>query len=72
MVYTIYSQIEYEGIHSDLSVDVRTRVREDHREIFHEALDEWLDNSMGEGAFFVGDKNIFKAFNKLIFEQGSK
>lgn len=49
----ICCEIQYGGIHSDLcGTDVRDP---EWREVLHSALDEWLNNSNGDGCFYVGD-----------------
>lgn len=64
----IYSEIEYineenQTIHSDLNM----KMSEDTREIMHKALDEWLNNSKGTGAFYItGDKETAKIFRNGI------
>jgi len=49
----ICSEIQYGHVHSDLcGVDLHDQ---DWRNLLHQALDEWLDKSNGDGCFYVGD-----------------
>lgn len=54
----VHSEMEYMGIHSDLcppDCDFK-KITDEHRAIYHAALDEWLDNSRGGGAFYIANE----------------
>jgi hypothetical protein len=47
------SEIWYGSVHSDLcGTDLSNS---EWRNLLHNALNEWLDNSNGEGCFYVGN-----------------
>lgn len=60
------SEIQYykqdgQGIHSDVCFDCggddSKELDEDHRQLLHDCLDEWLNKSNGTGFFFVADRD---------------
>lgn len=65
-------EIQYDtpegAVHSDIcfncnpSNDSRA-LTETYREFLHKSLDEWLNNSNGTGAFWVGDSQYFLEWN---------
>lgn len=61
----ICCEIQYGGIHSDLcGTDVRDP---EWREVLHSALDEWLNNSNGDGCFYVG--NVLDMVGEFLDEK---
>lgn len=61
----ICCEIQYGPIHSDLcGTDVHSP---EWREVLHSALDEWLNNSNGDGCFYVG--NILEMVSDLLDEK---
>lgn len=63
-------EITYENesgwVHSDIcwacGDDEGKVMTSDYREFLHNCLDEWLDKTKGEGAFWVGDPEYFNDF----------
>ena len=53
----VCAELQYRATHSDICPQghVMDGVTDDHREMLHRCLDEWLDRSEGEGWFWVGD-----------------
>ena len=61
---TVVGEIEYEKdnlsfVHSDINPPnydpTLMKDKKSYRELLHACLDEWLDNSRGTGAFYIGD-----------------
>ena len=42
------------GVHSDICYH-GGGFSEEHRKLFHDCLDEWLDKGRGSGLFYLGD-----------------
>lgn len=61
-------EIQYETaegiVHSDICWHDPAQPRPNYREFLHRYLDEWLDKANGTGAFWVGDPNYFKSWEK--------
>lgn len=72
-------EIIYEGMLVDAGVDVKTgwvhsdicwhtdkptELHENYIKFLHDCLDEWLTKSNGTGAFWVGDPQYFKDWEK--------
>ena len=57
-------------VHSDIcfncyKTDPNKELSDEYRKFLHGCLDEWLDNSSGTGAFWVGDDKFLKeVFNQ--------
>lgn len=57
------------SVHTDVcfnctpSNDSRS-LTDSYRKYLHDNLDEWLNNSKGTGAFWVGDPEYFKTWEK--------
>lgn len=56
-------------IHSDICHDCGStngsEMSEEYRKFLHDALDEWLDNANGTGAFWLGDPEyLLKEFKQ--------
>lgn len=61
------SEIQYgDGVHSDLGTSHENVLRSPaYRQTLHEALDEYLNNTNGEGFFYVGNVfDLVKNFNE--------
>jgi hypothetical protein len=70
-----HGEIQYESpngnVHSDICFSCNPETADQeitahYRRFLHACLDEWLDNSNGTGAFWVGD---YKYFNSWKEEQ---
>lgn len=53
-----------DGVHSDICWSCGPAseggpLTDEYRALLHACLDEWLDNSNGSGAFWVGDGSYF-------------
>jgi len=57
-------------VHSDIchncnpKSDPNKEMSSNYREFLHAALDEWLDNANGTGAFWLGDPQYFLDWEK--------
>ena len=67
-------EIEYPkkdgNIHSDIchSHDDSKPFTEEDRKFYHDLLDEWFNNSSGEGIFWLGDANVWNVVAKNAVE----
>ena len=55
------------GVHSDICFNCNgegKEMTEDFRKFLHDCLDEWLRQSNGTGAFWVGDSDYFESWEK--------
>ena len=63
-------EIEYESqdglVHSDICwhTDKPTPLHENYIKFLHDCLDEWLTKSNGTGAFWIGDPEYFKSWER--------
>jgi hypothetical protein len=57
----VCAEIQYEKagmiVHSDICPDMAEdgTFSRNNRKLLHQCLDEWLDNSIGTGYFYIGD-----------------
>jgi hypothetical protein len=69
-------EITYErdgGVHSDIcwKCDPKASgkpITDDYRQFLHDCLDEWLDQSNGTGAFWLGQPTYFDDWNEVILD----
>lgn len=61
----VHSEIKYKDIHSDLCPNkckfsfIDENDKNEYFKFLHEALEEWLQNSDGDGYFYIGNiKNL--------------
>lgn len=52
------------SVQSDICWHDPAQPHANYREFLHKCLDEWLDKANGEGAFWVGDPEYFKSWEK--------
>lgn len=60
----IYTNENGHGVHSDICKHNTAEVTEEYRTLLHGCLDEWLNKANGEGAFWVGDPEYFRSWEK--------
>jgi hypothetical protein len=53
------------NVHSDICFNCNPKsdhieITENYRALVHQCLDEWLNNSNGTGAFWLGNPDYFK------------
>lgn len=52
-------------VHSDICFHANGKeMSDDYRKYLHDSLDEWLNKSIGTGAFWVGDPDYFNSWEK--------
>lgn len=51
-------------VHSDICWHDAAERHPEYRRLLHKWLDEWLDMADGTGAFWVGDPDYFKSWEK--------
>lgn len=54
---SVHSDICFHSAYFDEPTD-------EYREFLHKALDEWLNKSDGTGAFWIGDPEYFKSWER--------
>ncbi len=66
-----HGEIQYEtnngNVHSDICFNCNPDTEDkaysvEHRKFLHACLDEWLNQSNGTGAFWIGDPQYFKTW----------
>ena len=53
-------------VHSDICHHNNDALGEGYIKFLHDCLDEWLKQSDGTGAFWVGDPEYFKSWSKEV------
>lgn len=52
------------NVHSDICKHSEGELTEEYRRFLHNCLDEWLRQSNGSGAFWVGDPQYFMSWER--------
>jgi len=60
----IYTNADGDNVQSDICKHNTDEVTEGYRAFLHANLDEWLNKANGEGAFWVGDPEYFRSWEK--------